>query len=230
MAKKVEKHEHELLENPEALAHKLVDAENWAERNPKTLIAIASVIALVVAGYFGFQYYKDSQDAEAQNEMFQAVYYFESDSLDLALKGDGNNLGFIDIIKEYKFSDAANLANFYAGAAYLKQGKYELARLYLEEFNSSDLLVQPRAYSLIGDTYMEEQKYDDAAKYYDKAADYKPNKYFTPGYLMKAALAYEKSNKNNKAIEAYDKIINDYWDSAEYQNARKFRARLDNNT
>ena len=55
---------------------------------------------------------------------------------------------------------------------------------------------------------MEEQKYDDAAKYYNKAANYKPNKYFSPGYLMKEALAYEKLNQNDKARETYDKIIN----------------------
>ncbi|HEY0653562.1 MAG TPA: tetratricopeptide repeat protein [Chryseosolibacter sp.] len=227
MAKKVEEHKHELLENPQALAEKLQGAETWAEKNPKTVIGISVVIALIVGGYFGFQYYKDSQEKEAQQEMFQAVYYFEADSLDLALNGDGNNLGFIDIIDDYGITQTAKLANFYAGAAYLKQGKYEVARLYLEDFSADDLLVQARAYSLIGDTYMEEKNYEDAAKYYDKAANYKPNKYFTPVYLMKAALAYEKSNNNEKAIAAYDKIINDYYQAPEYQNARKYKAKLE---
>ena len=77
---------------------------------------------------------------------------------------------------------------------------------------------------------MEEQKYDDAAKYYNKAANYKPNKYFSPTYLMKEALAYEKLNQNDKARETYDKIINQYWESSEYQNARKFKARLEPNS
>lgn len=229
MAKKVE-HKHELLENPEALADKLQGAETWAERHPKTVIGVSVLIALIVGGYFGFQYFKNSKEADAQREMFQAVYYFEADSLDLALNGDGNNLGFIDIIDEYGITDAAKLANYYAGVAYLKQGKFEVARLYLEDFSSNDLLVQARAYSLIGDTYMEEGKYEDAAKYYDKAADYKPNKFFTPTYLMKAALAYEKANQNDKAKDAYDKVISDYWESSEYQNARKFKARLDSNS
>lgn len=229
MAKKVE-HKHELLENPEALADKLQGAETWAERHPKTVIGVSVLIALIVGGYFGFQYFKNSKEADAQREMFQAVYYFEADSLDLALNGDGNNLGFIDIIDEYGITDAAKLANYYAGVAYLKQGKFEVARLYLEDFSSNDLLVQARAYSLIGDTYMEEGKYEDAAKYYDKAADYKPNKFFTPTYLMKAALAYEKANQNDKAKDAYDKVISEYWESSEYQNARKFRARLDSNS
>ncbi len=228
MAKKKEKEE--LLESPEALAEKLEGAEHWLEQNSKLVTGVVAVVLLLVAGYFGFNFYKSSQDAQAQKEMFQAVYYFEADSLSQALNGDGNNLGFIDIIDEYKYSDAANLAHFYAGVAFLKQGKYEAARLYLQDFSSNDLLVQARAYSLIGDAYMEEGKYEDAVTYYNKAANYKPNKFFSPTYLMKAALAYEKLNQNEKAKEAYDKIINQYWESPEYPNARKFKARLEGNS
>jgi TolA-binding protein len=229
MAKK-EEHKHELLENPEALKEKLEGAENWLEQNPKIVVSIAAVILIAVGGYFAFNYYKNNQNQLAQTEMFQAVYYFEADSLDKALNGDGNNLGFLQIIDEFGITDAANLANYYAGVSYLKQGKFELARLYLEDFGASDLLIQARAYSLIGDSYMEEEKYDDAAKFYNKAANYKPNKYFSPGYLMKEALAYEKANQNDKARDTYDKIINQYWESSEYQNARKFKARLEPNS
>jgi tetratricopeptide (TPR) repeat protein len=230
MAKKDVKHEHELIENPAALAEKLEGAENWIEQHPKTITAVIGLLLLAVAGYFGFNYYKDSQDAEAQKEMFQAVYYFESDSLKLALNGDGNNLGFIDIIDEYKFSNAANLAHFYAGVCYMKQGNYDAAILYLQDYSSNDLLVQPRAYSLIGDAYMELQKYEDAVKYYNKASEYEPNKFYTPTYLMKAAVAYEKLNQNDKAKEAYDKVITEFWDSSEYQNAVKLKARLETNS
>ena len=229
MAKK-EEHKHELLENPEALKEKLAGAENWLEQNPKIVVGVAAAILIIVGGYFAFNYYKNSQNDLAQKEMFQAVYYFEADSLDKALNGDGNNLGFLEIIDEYGVTDAANLANFYAGVSYLKQGKFELARLYLEDFSASDLLIQARAYGLVGDSYMEEKKYDDAAKYYNKAANYKPNKHFSPSYLMKEALAYEKLNQNDKARETYDKIINLYWESTEYQNARKFKARLEPNS
>lgn len=229
MAKK-EEHKHELLENPEALKERLAGAEVWLESNPKIVIGVALAILLMVGGYFGFHYYKKSQGEQAQNEMFQAVFYFEADSLDKALNGDGNNLGFLSIIDDYSITDAANLANYYAGVCYLKQGKFELARLYLQDFSSSDLLVQARAYSLVGDTYMEEKNYEDAASFYKKAANYKPNKYFSPAYLMKEALAYEKLNQNDKAKEAYEKIITQYWDSDEFQEAKKFKARLESNS
>lgn len=228
MAKKEENKD--VFENPEVIQEKLVNIESWLERNPKLVIGIAAGIMLLVGGFFGYRYYIGNQDGVAQNEMYQAVRYFEADSLNLALNGDGNNLGFLQIIDDYGRTDAGNLANFYTGAIYLKQGKYPLAIFHLEDFSASDLLVQARAYSLMGDAYMEQKDYENAAKYYDKAAGYKPNKEFTPTYLMKAALAYEKLNKNDKAKEVYQTIIDKYWESSELQNARKFKARLESNS
>ena len=228
MAKKEENKS--VIENQEALQEKVMGFEQWIEKHPKTIFGVVGVLLIAVAAYFGFNYYKTSQDTEAQKQMFQAVYYFEADSLKLALDGDGNNLGFIDIIDEFKYSNAANLAHFYAGVCYLKQGNYDAAILYLQDYSSNDLLVQPRAYSLIGDAYMELQKYEDAAKFYDKAAGYEPNKFYSPTYLMKAALAYEKLQQNDKAKAAYEKIITDFWDSSEYQNAVKLKARLESNS
>ncbi len=229
MAKKVE-HKHELLENPEALKEKLIGAESWLERNPKTSGGIALVILLIVGGFFGFQYYKGTKNAEAQREMFQAVYYFENDKLDSALKGDGNNLGFEAIIADYGMTEAANLANYYAGLCYLKQGDFKLARFYFEDFSSSDVLVQARSYSLIGDTYMEEENYAEAANFYGKAADYKANKYFLSRLPDEAGTRLREAEDFEKAKATYDKIISDFIDSSEYQNARKLKAKLESNS
>ena len=226
----------DILENPEVLQEKVLGVEHWIESNPKIVFGVLGALLLVVAGYFGYQYYVGNQDAQAQKEMFQAVRYFEKyietghDSLNVALKGDGNNLGFINIIEEYGMTKAGNLANFYAGRIYLQQGKYKLGRLYLEDFSSSDLLVQARAYSLIGDSYMEENDFSNAASFYNKAANYKPNKFFSPVYMMKEALAYEKLKQNDKAIQIYQKILDEYWESNEIQNAKKYKARLEVNS
>jgi tetratricopeptide (TPR) repeat protein len=229
MAKKKEENK-ALLENPELIQEKLEGIEHWAEKNLKLVIGIIAVLALAIGGFFGYKYYVEKQDVEAQKEMFQAVRYFEADSLNLALNGDGNNLGFLQIIDDYGITKAGNLANFYAGAIYLKQGKFPSAIVHLNDFSANDLLVQARAYSLIGDAYMEQKKYDEAAKYYDKAAAYNPNKEFTPTYLMKAALAYEKLNNLEKAKAAYQTIIDTFWDSSEVQNAKKFKAKLETNS
>ena len=228
MAKKEETKD--LLENPEVIQEKLANVENWLESNPKTAIGVVAAILLVVGAFFGYRYYINSQDVIAQKEMFQAIRYFEADSLNLALNGDGNNLGFIQVIDDFGMTDAGNLANYYAGFSYFKQGKYPLAIFHFEDFSSSDLLVQARAYSLMGDAYMENKDFENAAKYYSKAANYKPNKQFTPTYLMKAGLAYEKLNQNDKAKEAYQTIIDKYWESGELQLAKKLKAKLEPNS
>ncbi|MEM9856392.1 MAG: tetratricopeptide repeat protein [Bacteroidota bacterium] len=224
--KKTEEKSNSALENSEVLADQFSRTEEFIENNKTLVFGVAGVLFLIVAGFFGWNYYQTSQNDLAQSEMFQAIYYFESDSLDLALNGDGNNLGFVDISSEYSLTDAGNLANFYAGSAYMKQGKFKLAMLYLEDFNSNDNLVQARAYSLIGDANMELGEFEQAASYYDKAANYKPNRFFSPQYLMKQGLAYEKANNNQAAIEAYNTIIEEYWESAEVQEAKKYKAKL----
>ena len=75
---------------------------------------------------------------------------------------------------------------------------------------------------------MEADDYSSAASYYDKAASYKPNREFTPSYLMKAALAYQLNGDADKAIQKYDKVIEDYKNTPEYNNARKYKALLEN--
>ncbi len=228
MAKKEESKD--VLENAEVIQERLEGIEHWAERNPKIIVGIAAAIVLLAGGFFGWKYYIGTQENQAQKEMFQAVRYFEADSLNLALNGDGNNLGFLQIISDYGMTDAGNLANFYAGASYLKQGKFPLAIVYLKDFRANDLLVQARAYSLVGDAFMEQKDFANASDWYNKASGYKPNKQFTPTYMMKEALAYEKQNKNDKAIEVYQKIIDKYWDSNEVQSAKKYKARLEKNS
>lgn len=228
MAKKDESKD--LLESSEALQEKFEGFEHWIQSNPKIIIGVVAALVLAVGGYFGWRYYIDNQEAQAQKEMFQAVHYFEADSLNLAFNGDGNNLGFKQIIEDYGMTPAGNLANFYAGVIHLKQGKFPLAIYYFEDFKANDMLVQARAYSLIGDAYMEQKDYENASKWYNQASEYKPNKEFTPTYLMKAALAYEKLNQNEKAKEVYQKIIDTYFESSEVQNAKKYKARLETNS
>ncbi|MDX5420829.1 MAG: tetratricopeptide repeat protein [Hymenobacteraceae bacterium] len=230
MAKEtVKKHSEfeELVENPDALAERLTQSEDYVRRNKSKLIGVfAAIAALIVAGFLYYNY-KSSRNQEAQEAMFQAVYYFEADSLNKALNGDGQYMGFLSIADEYSGTDAGNLASFYAGVALLKEGKYAEAVEHLEDFSSDDYLMQARAYSLTGDALLEQGKNQEAASMYTKAADYNSNQYFSPQYLMKAGIAHEAANNYAAAVEAYNRIINDYVASAEVTDAKKYKARAE---
>lgn len=216
----------ELLENPEALAEQLTKGEQWFEDHKKTVFIVIAVIAVAIAGIFGYRYYISYQNEEAQSEMFQAIYYFEQDSVVQALRGDGANLGFIQIEQDYKGTDAANLAKFYIGASYLQLEDYESAILYLEEFSAGDLLVQSKAYSLMGDAHMELGEYTEAAELYERAANHKPTDQFSPAYLMKAGLAHERAGNNDSASGVYQQIIDDYPTSDLIPQAKKYLYRI----
>jgi tetratricopeptide (TPR) repeat protein len=217
----------ELLETRDEFSQRLADTEKFVKQNRLILGIVVGVVVLLVGGYFLYNYMASSQEQEAQAEMFPALYYLQNDNLEAALKGDGNYPGFKDIVEDYPMSKGANLAHFYIGSIYMKQGKFNEAIAELNKFSASDLIMQGRAYCLIGDAYMELSKWNDAITYYQKAVSYKANKHFTPVYLMKLALAYEKANKNTEAIAAYDKIITLYFNATEAANAKKYKAKLE---
>jgi tetratricopeptide (TPR) repeat protein len=217
----------ELLENPQAIAEQLNKTEQFLEQNRKMVLIVGGAIAAVVGLYFLYNYYTSTRNDTAQKELFQAVYYFEADSLDKALNGDGNNYGFLQIIDKYGMTKAANLAHYYVGASYLKKGEYQSAIDHLGKFSSGDLLIQGRAYCLIGDAYMESDDYKSAVKFYEKAADYNANEHTSPAYLIKAAIAYEELKDYKSAYKCYSTIVENYVNSSEYQTARKHKSRLE---
>ncbi len=228
MAKTKEKKQGtEFYENPEVIAQQLTKTEQFIEQNKKVVFGVGGLIALVIVAFFGYRYYMNNQNVEAQKEMFQAVYWFENAEYDLAINGDGNNYGFLSIADDYRSTEAANLANYYLGAIYLQKGEFETAIDYLESFSADDLLVQSRAYALIGDSYMELGNYTLAAEQYGKAADYKSTAQFTPEYLMKQALAYKQANEPDKAKTAYKRVVDNYKKSGDYDEARKYLSLLE---
>jgi TolA-binding protein len=218
---------HPLLEDPDALADRLAESEDFLRRNKNVLLGVLTVVVLAIVGAFAFYTWRSSQNSKAQAAMFQAVNYWEADSLKKAMKGDGQYVGLESIANEYSGTKAGNLANFYAGVAALKQGQYKAAADYLEDFSSDDLLVQARAYALLGDANLEQNKLKEAADFYNKAANHKSNEQFTPGYLLKEATARELAKDYEGAIKAYDRIVTEYPTSFEVTEARQYKARAE---
>jgi len=217
----------EIIESPEALAGQINKAEVFFLKNRKVVLGIGVAVVVAIAGFAGYRFYIDGQEGTAQNALASVVYDFEADSLQKALNGAGGNEGLLSIADNYKGTDASNLATFYAGVALLKQGKYDEAISRLQSFSSSDLLIHARAQSLIGDAYLEKNQAAEAISYYQKAADYEKNEYFTPVYLMKLALAQEKANQPADAIATYKRVVDEFPLSSEVVNAKKYMGLLE---
>ena len=223
MAKKIDKTEERIVAVEEAFSK----TEQFIEKNQKIILIVVGAIILVVLGYFGFKrLYLAPREKEAQSQMFMAEKYFEMDSLTKALKGDGNYLGFLDIIDQYKFTKSANLSHYYAGICYLKKGEFQNAIDQLSDFSADDELVAPMAIGAMGDAYMELNNTDKAIDYYLKAADKRKNDLTSPMFLMKAGMACELAGKNDLALKTYMRIKTEFSRTNEGREIDKYIARL----
>lgn len=205
----------------------LTRTEQYIEDNQKSLTIILAVIIVVVVAYLGYtRMYIGPKEKDAQSQMFVAEQYFEKDSFQLALNGDGNYLGFLDIIDDYSMTKSGNLANYYAGVCYLNLGDYEMAIEYLNDFDADDQMVSPIALGATGDAYMELGNNEEAVKHYVQAANYSENKFTTPIYLMKAGQTYEMMGDFGKALATYERIEKEFPESTEGRQIEKYISRV----
>lgn len=207
------------LENVEVA---LTKTEQFFENNQRPIaVGALAIVAIVALVWIVNSFYIQPRKADSQREIFNAQYYFEADSFALALNGDGQNAGFLDIINEYGSTPAGKLASYYAGVCNLKLGNYEEAKKHLKNFSSDDETLNAFAEGLIGD--IESQLGNNAAAItaYQKATNSK-NKVAAPIFLEKLGVAYEVAGDKAKAKQAYQTIKDEYPSSAQASAAEKY--------
>lgn len=224
MAKKAKKKE--APKAIEGVEETLTKTEQFLENNWKSISYGLTVVAVIVGIVWLYNRRIDSKTEEALSQMYVAEDYFDKDSVDLALYGDGNYLGFVDIADEYKSTRPGNLANYYAGICYLRSGQYQDAIHYLERFKKNDISISPVALGCIGDAYVELGETEKGIDYYLKAVGYTDNSFYNPLYLMKAAQIHELDGRFEEALNIYERIKEEYPESTEGRNIEKYIARV----
>jgi tetratricopeptide (TPR) repeat protein len=198
-----------------------------ANDNRKLVTYGLGALLVIILGVMAFRYfYLQPMEEEAQNTIFKAQRFFEGDSLNLALNGNGSDVtGMQEIADEYGMTKTGNVANFYTGRALMEKGQYDEAIDYLKDFSTSSKIIKPVKLGLIGDCYSQLKDYDEAADYYQEAADYSENEFTTPHYLKKAGIAYEASGEPDKALKNYRLIKEKYKTSVEGGDIDKYIGR-----
>ena len=200
--------------------------ELYIQEYIKSLTNIAVVALLLLGGYFAYnQFIVKPQEENAEKQMFMAEYYFKNDSLDKAIKGDGNFPGFEEIISNYGSSKSANLAHYYLGVSLLRKGQFDDAIAALSKYDAEDDITGAIAFGCIGDAYLEKGDKSKAMEFYKKATDYDNNQFTAPIYMMKQALVYELNNDYKSAVEIYNNIKRDYPNSTEARQVATYLSR-----
>lgn len=167
------------------------------------------IVALAILAYNRFILQPKKQ--QATDQMARAERWFDAGEYELALNGDNNDLGLVDIIDQYG-SKAPASVYMYAGVAKLQCGEYEDAINYLKKYDGKDPIMMARAQACIGDAYVELQDYSTAINWFQKAAKTSDNA-LAAAYLLKAGIAAEANGNQDQALSFY-KEIKEKWNNA----------------
>ena len=214
-------------ENAEAVVEAVSKTEKFFNENGKLLGGILAAFIVVAAGVFcWYKFAYQPAVAEAQGQMALAEENFRAADYELALNGDGNVLGFAQIIDEYG-AKAGKSVYFYAGVCELQLGNWDLAIKYLQSYNGKDAILKARATACIGDAYVGLEEYAKALNYFEKAAAVVDNMY-AAGYLLKAGIVAEQLGQNEKALGFYETIKENHPGSMEAYDIEKYIGRIQN--
>lgn len=227
MTKKTNQHEDPEVQIENAISR----SENFIEKNGKNMLIALCVIVVLIGAYFAYTHlYKVPQENKAAKIVYVAQQFFAQGEFEKALNGDGNNAGFLEVIKQYGSTSTGNISNHYAGICYLKAGDFKKAIESLEKYTSvkgtAASVINAQNKGLIGDAYSELKDNAKAVSFYEKAIAESDNDLTAPYYLMKAGCVYEAMGNNTKALECYEKIKTTYFQSLEAREIDKYIGRL----
>ncbi len=213
---------------PETLGEAMNKTELFFEKNGRMMSYIFVGLLILAALIFGYRSLIVLPRAEKAAEMIaEAQNRFEAQTPDfeLALQGDANGAGFLDVIEQYGSTPSGNLAKHYAGICYLRTGDLENAAKYLAKYSPvkgiPGALINAQNYGLQGDIAVEQQNYAQAVKFYEKAVKAADNNMTAPMYLRKAGLAEQAQGNKAAAAAYYEQILTSYPASMEARDAEK---------
>ena len=217
-------------EKAEAVVEAVSKTEQFFEKNGKLLsIVCLAVVAVCIASFCWHKFVNQPKIAEAQGQMAFAEENFrnaaDSTGFALALYGDGNVLGFEQIIDEYG-KKAGKSVVFYAGVCEFNLKNYESAISYFKAYNGKDEIFKARALGCIGDCYVNLEEYATALGYFEKAAAAADNA-FAAEYLLDAGVVAEFLGENAKALSFYKQIKDEYSSSMQAYDVDKYISRIE---
>lgn len=206
----------------------ITSTEKFLDKNKNLLIGgTIGLVALVGGSMYYSNSYIPSKNAEAKELMFKAQSDFERDSFNLAMYGDGINVGFEAIANDYGSTPAGNSAKYYMGISLMRTGDFEGAIDYLKSFSKNDKMVSAMALGAIGDCYLELGQSSDAISFYKKAAAQSGDDLTAPYYLGKAGQTAMNTSDVNQAAKIYTELKDKYPTSDEGRYAEKYLGEID---
>lgn len=211
-----------------AIGEAVSKTESFFENNSKAVVWTLAAIFVVAGGIYALtKLVLEPREHKAAEMIVEAQYRFEAENPDyeLALLGDDNGAGFLDVIDTYGSTAAGNIAKHYAGICYLHMGDLDAAADLLAKYKPvkglPGQIITAQNLGLQGDIAVEQGDLNRAVKFYDKAVKASDNSYTAPLFLRKKGLALEAQGLHAEAVKVFEQILAQYPASADAREAEK---------
>jgi len=197
-------------------------------QNKATVIGGGLGIILAIGLIIGYFIYSSQQEQQAQVLLGVAEQALLMGDFEQALYGDDDQftLGFVQIARNYGRTDAGNLANYYAAISEFELGNHEDALNHIKNFSPPRGILGVAPISMHANILLELERFEDAARMFERAATWDVNSSTTPYNLFEAAQAYIEAGNRERAIANLNTIVNEYPNSQTAPQAQRLRGML----
>ena len=201
---------------------------HFYSQNKAAILGGGLGVLLLIGLIIGYFVHINQQEIQAQELLGIAEQSLAQGNIERALHGDEDDfsLGFIQIADNFGRTSAGNLASYYAAVAEFELGNYESSLNHIKKFNLPSGIIGVTPIMLHANILLELERYGDAARMFDKAAEWDVNEGTTPINLYSAAEAYAEAGMYSEARDRLDRIMDNYPGSAVASRAERLLGNL----
>jgi outer membrane protein assembly factor BamD (BamD/ComL family) len=189
----------------------------WFQKHlNQVLIGAGGVILIVVIMFFVL--------SSKSNRERKAAEFLGKASLELQAGDLGAAVGDLQkVVNQYGSTKSAEKAAFLLASAYFYAKDYAQAQSSFEEYlqkYKKDPMHAASAQAGIADCQMQKGNFVLAGENFLKAVSLNPQSFLAPQYLLEAGDAYLKADQKDKTKEILNRLIKEYPDSREVNQAK----------
>lgn len=196
--------------------------------NPRQTLTALIVIIVLAAAFVGLKYYKDHQNALANEAFVKGMTSYSGMRLDLSLPGDSKPapdyaaaLASFEQVADYRLAGLKEPARLMAAVAEAKLGHQQQAEARLKALaeGSGNTFYARMAKLQIAENLYQQGKYAEAATAYTGIAQTNDPNFPTDYAMLALGIAQEKAGDRRTAAATFKKLSQQFPDSTFAQKA-----------
>lgn len=204
--------------------HKLKNLKQLFEKHQKQILIGLGALAVIIVLIITYLNRVELNNQKASVSLFKISKAYEAGQYRNAV--DGNEAlgieGLKSIVEQYSGTNNGELARIYLANCYLFLGIIDSAKIHYDDYSGNSDLHQATAYAGYASCIEKEGKFKEAAEYFMKAVKVEKVNPSIPDYYYYAGINFFNAGENEKALEIFTKIKNEFKNTIAHQEGEKY--------